>query len=78
MPRCMDVRDRGDCEWHESGHKRVRERDSDIATGFAQVVWVPGSFELPVVAKALAKSGKFDAVIAVGTVVRLLFPWPRE
>ncbi|CAL5226984.1 g9870 [Coccomyxa viridis] len=35
-----------------------------------QVAWVPGSFEMPVVAKAMAKSGKFDAVITVGAVVR--------
>ncbi len=34
-----------------------------------QVAWVPGSFEMPVVAKAMAKSGKFDAVITVGAVV---------
>ena len=36
----------------------------------AQVAWVPGSFELPMVAKAMAKSGKFDAVVAIGAVVR--------
>lgn len=36
-----------------------------------QVCWVPGSFELPVVAKAMAKSGKFDAVICIGVVVSL-------
>ena len=35
-----------------------------------QVAWVPGSFELPVVAKCMAKSGKFDAVVAIGAVVR--------
>ncbi|WPT16682.1 6,7-dimethyl-8-ribityllumazine synthase [Picochlorum sp. SENEW3] len=34
------------------------------------VVWVPGSFELPVVAKSMAKSGAYDAVIAIGVVVR--------
>jgi 6,7-dimethyl-8-ribityllumazine synthase len=34
------------------------------------VAWVPGSFELPVVAKAMAKSGEYDAVIAIGVVVR--------
>jgi 6,7-dimethyl-8-ribityllumazine synthase len=34
------------------------------------VVWVPGSFELPVVAKSMAKSGAYDAVVAVGVVVR--------
>ena len=35
-----------------------------------QVVWVPGSFEIPVVANRLAKSKKFDAVICLGTVIR--------
>ncbi|DBB17011.1 TPA: hypothetical protein ACH3X3_014108 [Trebouxia sp. C0006] len=34
------------------------------------VVWVPGSFELPIMAKAMAKSGKYDGVVAIGTVVR--------
>jgi len=35
----------------------------------AQIAWVPGSFELPVVAKGLAKSGKYDAVVCIGAVV---------
>jgi len=34
------------------------------------VNWVPGSFELPVVAQKLAKSGHFDAVVCLGCVVR--------
>ena len=34
------------------------------------VVWVPGSFELPVVADRLAASGRFDALVALGAVVR--------
>lgn len=34
-----------------------------------QVAWVPGSFELPVVAKAMAMSGKYDAVVCIGVVV---------
>jgi len=32
--------------------------------------WVPGAFELPIVAKKLAESGKFDAVICLGAVIR--------
>jgi 6,7-dimethyl-8-ribityllumazine synthase len=32
--------------------------------------WVPGAFEIPVVADKLAKSGKYDAVICVGAVIR--------
>ena len=40
-------------------------RDEDIT-----VSWVPGSFELPVVAKALAKSGRYQAIICLGAVIR--------
>ncbi len=40
-------------------------RDSDIT-----VAWVPGSFELPVVAKGFAKTGRYDAVICLGAVIR--------
>ena len=39
--------------------------DNDIS-----VAWVPGSFELPVVAKAFAESGKYDAIICLGAVIR--------
>ncbi len=45
--------------------ERYGVRDGDIATA-----WVPGSFELPVVAKALAQSGQYDAVICLGAVIR--------
>lgn len=34
------------------------------------VAWVPGAFEIPLVAKKMAKSGKYDAVITLGTVIR--------
>lgn len=34
------------------------------------VVWVPGSFELPVVAKRLAESDQYDIVICLGCVIR--------
>ena len=32
--------------------------------------WVPGAFEIPVAAQRMAKSGKYDAVICVGAVIR--------
>lgn len=32
--------------------------------------WVPGAFEIPVTAQQMAKSGKYDAVICVGAVIR--------
>ncbi|MBC7288441.1 MAG: 6,7-dimethyl-8-ribityllumazine synthase [Armatimonadetes bacterium] len=34
------------------------------------VAWVPGSFELPMAAKKMAESGRYDAVIALGAVIR--------
>ena len=40
-------------------------RDADIS-----VAWAPGAFELPVIAKALAQSGRYDAVICLGAVIR--------
>lgn len=43
-------------------------RAHDIAD--APVYWVPGAFELPVVAKRLAESGEFDAVVCLGAVIR--------
>lgn len=34
-----------------------------------QVAWVPGSFEMPVIAKSMAKSGKYAGVVCIGAVV---------
>jgi 6,7-dimethyl-8-ribityllumazine synthase len=35
-----------------------------------EVAWVPGGFELPLVAGKLAESGRYDAVICLGAVIR--------
>lgn len=35
-----------------------------------ELVWVPGSWELPVVVQRLAASGRFDAIVTLGAVVR--------
>lgn len=40
-------------------------KDEDIS-----VAWVPGAFEIPLAAKKMAVSGKYDAVICLGTVIR--------
>lgn len=40
-------------------------KDEDI-----DVAWVPGAFEIPLIASKMAKSGKYDAVIALGAVIR--------
>lgn len=34
------------------------------------VAWVPGAFEIPLIANKLAKSGKYDAIICLGAVIR--------
>ena len=34
------------------------------------VAWVPGAFEIPLIAKKMARSGKYDAVICLGAVIR--------
>ncbi|MBU7593358.1 6,7-dimethyl-8-ribityllumazine synthase [Metabacillus halosaccharovorans] len=49
----------------EDALKRHGVEESDVT-----VAWVPGAFELPLVAKKLAESGKYDAVITLGTVIR--------
>lgn len=35
-----------------------------------QVAWVPGAFEIPLIASKMARSGKYDAVICLGAVIR--------
>jgi 6,7-dimethyl-8-ribityllumazine synthase len=35
-----------------------------------EVAWAPGSYEIPLVAKKMAKSGKYDAIICLGAVIR--------
>ncbi|WP_067932233.1 6,7-dimethyl-8-ribityllumazine synthase [Alicyclobacillus kakegawensis] len=46
--------------WKRHG---VREEDVEVA-------WVPGAFEIPFIAKQLAQSGRYDAVVALGAVIR--------
>lgn len=41
-----------------------------VATEDIEVAWVPGAFEIPFVAKKFAESAKYDAVIALGAVIR--------
>lgn len=41
----------------------VRQEDMDVA-------WVPGSFEIPMVAKRMAQTGKYAAVVCLGTIIR--------
>ena len=47
------------------GLKRHGVVEEDIHTA-----WVPGAFEIPLICEKMAQSGKYDAVIALGTVIR--------
>ncbi len=44
---------------------RHEAREEDM-----EIFWVPGAFEIPFLAKILAKSGRFDAVVCLGAVIR--------
>jgi 6,7-dimethyl-8-ribityllumazine synthase len=46
------------------------ERHGEVNSDDITVVRVPGAYELPVVAKKLAEKGQFDAIIALGAVIR--------
>ena len=49
----------------EDGLLRHGVKPDDIS-----VAWVPGAFEIPLIASKMAKSGRYDAVIALGAVIR--------
>ena len=41
----------------------VKDEDIDLA-------WVPGAFEIPIIAKKMAESGKYDAVLCLGAIIK--------
>ncbi|SEB65888.1 6,7-dimethyl-8-ribityllumazine synthase [Paenibacillus sp. GP183] len=45
--------------------KRHGVKDEEI-----EIAWVPGAFEIPLIAQKMAESSKYDAVITLGTVIR--------
>jgi 6,7-dimethyl-8-ribityllumazine synthase len=47
------------------GLKRHGVKDEEI-----EIAWVPGAFEIPLIAQKMAESSKYDAVITLGTVIR--------
>ncbi len=52
----------------EGAIEAIRRHGGDA--GAVDVVWVPGSYEIPVVARELALSGRYDALICLGAVIR--------
>ena len=53
-----------------SGALDALKRIGQVKDENITVVWVPGAYEMPMTARALAKAGKYDAVVALGTVIR--------
>ena len=51
-------------------HNRMYQRRADEDIRPVHVAWVPGAFEIPVIAAKMARSGKYDAVICLGAVIR--------
>ena len=45
-------------------------RRHNVSEEAVDVAWVPGAFEIPLIASEMAKCGKYDAVICVGAVIR--------
>ena len=45
-------------------------RRHDVKEDDISVAWVPGAFEIPIAAQKMAESGRYDAVICLGTVIR--------
>lgn len=45
--------------------KRENVKDDDI-----EVAWVPGAFEIPLIAKKMAECGRYEAIICLGAVIR--------
>ena len=52
----------------EGAIEAIRRHGGDV--GAVDVVWVPGSYEIPVVARELALSGRYDAIVCLGAVIR--------
>ena len=42
----------------------------DVAEEDIQVAWVPGAFEIPLIASKMAHSGRYDAILCLGAVIR--------
>ena len=43
---------------------------NDVSEENIDIAWVPGAFEIPLITKKLANTGKYDAIIALGAVIK--------
>jgi 6,7-dimethyl-8-ribityllumazine synthase len=55
---------------HLVGGARDGLRRHGVAEDAVDLVWVPGSFEIPLVAQRLARSGEYAAILCLGAVIR--------
>ena len=65
IARFNDLITRSLLEGARDGLRRHGVADDDV-----DVAWVPGSFEIPLVARTLAESRRYDAVLCLGAVIR--------
>ena len=62
--------------WNELITNRLLDGTRDalrrhgVAEEYIDIAWVPGSFEIPLVCRLLAERGQYDAIIALGAVIR--------
>jgi 6,7-dimethyl-8-ribityllumazine synthase len=63
-------------EWNDVITRRLLQGASEaleshhVAADDVDVVWVPGAFEVPLAAKTMAATGRYDAVVCLGCVIR--------
>lgn len=63
-------------QWNEFVTRKLLDgaraglRERGVRDGDVTVAWAPGSFEVPAAARWAAESGRFDAVVALGAVIR--------
>ena len=63
-------------QWNEFVTRKLLDgaraglRERGVRDGDVTVAWTPGSFEVPAAARWAAESGRFDAVVALGAVIR--------
>lgn len=65
VSRFNDIVSKGLLAGAMDGLKRHGAKDADITLS-----WVPGAFEIPIVAQKLAQTKKYDAIICLGAVIR--------
>ena len=69
--------------WNDLITRRLLEGAEDglrrhgVVAENIDIAWVPGSFELPVVCKRMAETGRYDGIIALGAVMTTSPGWRR-